>query len=403
MIWLAFLVDGKMKIIIVDDDDVRSEKLAEFLVDSKLVSRGDVHISSCTNDAKQVMRNVYFDAMILDVVIPRQRSEGASAAYGLSFLSHVARSPSIKKPEKIIGMTAHLSDISMFRMEFDEYCLSVIEAPANSDEWKPRVVAGLSYTATSKLGRVVDKQKVHALTVHGIRTFGEWQDRLRGIVHAKYAAIPFHNYKYGYFSSISFSVPILRDREVKRLANHLLQLFDGSEGARFVIYCHSFGTYLVANALKLLVSQGYQVPVDTVCLAGSVLPSRYDWGFLFRSANTRIVNDCADKDFVLWCSELIVYGTGMAGKTGFYGISNRRLINRFHRGGHSSYFEGDQFLSACWMPMLDASEEPIPVDERISSILAHDVAEQVVAMVGWGKPYFYLFGFASVLLHFVIG
>lgn len=388
-----------MKILIVDDDTRRSGGLVTHLTSAGVAQDSDIVTASCIGDAKHLLKSVYYDVLILDVVLPQRRDEGPSAEYGIAFLGYLNRSSSIKKPEKIIGVTAHLEDIGRFRATFENYCLAVIEAGAGSSEWKGKVVQALSYTAASQLARSIEEERLQVLAVHGIRTFGHWQDRLANMVSQRTSGVGFSAYKYGYFSAIAFLVPAFRDKEVSRLKRHMQVLFERHDTEEFIIFCHSFGTYLVAHALRQLVAEARPVPVRLLVLCGSVLPNRFDWGFLERVGRARVVNDCADKDFVLWLSEAFVLSTGMAGKTGFYGIQGNFLVNRHFTGGHSCYFDGDQFMQTYWLPLLDLQRKPSgAIDIRRPSLLLDGGVEKVVCVLGMLKPYIYtLAGIAGAL------
>ena len=89
------------------------------------------------------------------------------------------------------------------------------------------------------------------ITVHGIRTFGQWQERLEALL--KRGAHPGErlevvHYKYGYFSAFAFLSVALRWVAVRRFRAELLSL-TREPCTRVDIVAHSFGTYLVARAL----------------------------------------------------------------------------------------------------------------------------------------------------------
>lgn len=48
------------------------------------------------------------------------------------------------------------------------------------------------------------------ITVHGIRTFGRWQERLEALLKNADSSIEVFNYKYGYFSVPAFVIPFFR-------------------------------------------------------------------------------------------------------------------------------------------------------------------------------------------------
>jgi len=379
-----------MKILIVDDDKRRGQKLLEYLLANSVISESDITFASCVNEAKLLVEAAYFDVLILDVVLPRRHNETPDAANGIAFLGQLNRSPRLKKPEKIIGVTAHLKDIGSFREEFEQYCLTVIEAAPLLADWKSKLLHAISYMADSHLTRTIENESIHVLAVHGIRTFGLWQNRLGSLIASRTSGIGFSAYKYGYFSMFAFLIIFFRNREILRLKNHIKSLFTKHPGVNFVIYCHSFGTYLVANALRAIIQDGESVPVRLLVLGGSVLPSRFDWRFLEEMGDIRIVNDCASNDYVLWFSEAFVYGTGMAGKTGFWGIQGDFLVNRFFKGGHSCFFDGD-FMKKYWFPLLDLKRPVSSIDCRLPSAITHGFLEKIIVILGAIKNPIYIF------------
>ena len=48
------------------------------------------------------------------------------------------------------------------------------------------------------------------ITVHGIRTFGQWQQRLEQLVKSTAPDIEIRNYHFGYYSFLAYIIPPLR-------------------------------------------------------------------------------------------------------------------------------------------------------------------------------------------------
>lgn len=389
-----------MKIIIIDDNDIRRVSLVNYLIKNAVALDSEIAEANCIDSAKYLLRASYFDALILDVVLPKRAGAVPSHINGLNMLGQLTRSSIYKKPENIIGITAHIDDISRFKSEFDKYCFTVIEANNTTIGWKSIVLNSLLYTSASKLSRSVTEANTHALTIHGIRTFGNWQLRLKALVESRVEGIQFHSYKYGYFPIFDYLVPVIRNFEVKILARHLVNLFDLNQDKEFVIFSHSFGTYLIAKALQICIAEGRDIPVRTLVLCGSVLHEKFDWSFLKRKG-VRIVNDCADSDYVLYLSKLLVLDTGMAGRSGFHGFQDESGINRFFLGGHSSYFQGDSFMRNYWLPLFDSNEKLVEVDCRKSSIFKHEFFDKLVAILSLFKKPGYIFILGLIVVIFI--
>jgi CheY-like chemotaxis protein len=376
-----------MKIIVCDDDEIRRGSLTRYLSNSSLGEKLQIVQAVCADDVAGFLAADYYDALVLDIVIPKRSNEAPSASNGSTLVRNICRSGRLQKPERIIGLTGYLDDIQQYRGELAEFGVAVIEAKAYSTGWESAVLENLEYTDDSQ-GHRIGSALLDVVTVHGIRTYGEWQARLKRMIHLKDNRVGLHTHKYGYFSTYAFIIPYFRKREINRLVRHLQNVFINNSDAQFVVFSHSFGTFVTTYALKELYLQGYR-NVRRLVLSGSVLPSNHDWRFL-TSHGVEVVNDCAQDDLVLWMSEAFVLGTGMAGKTGFLGIQNKKLTSRFSRGGHSSYFHGDEYMRANWLPLLHADVPAQEFDNRIHRGPLYHGVEGLVRVFGKVKPFLYL-------------
>jgi tetratricopeptide (TPR) repeat protein len=208
------------------------------------------------------------------------------------------------------------------------------------------------------------------ISVHGIRTFGNWQERLERLLRAQAAdrELTVINYKYGYFSILAFLVPFLRWLVVRQFRQFYVDVATGQGWDRIDLAGHSFGTHIIAWALYGIDSAA-RPQVNTIVLAGSVLKSGFPWQVLIGHGVTRVVNDCGIEDRTLILNQACVLGTGMAGRLGFSGGIGKTFRNRFFKCGHSGYFltadsPDDKFMREYWVPPLLTDADPILVDER---------------------------------------
>ncbi|TPN47654.1 MULTISPECIES: hypothetical protein [unclassified Mesorhizobium] len=205
------------------------------------------------------------------------------------------------------------------------------------------------------------------IAVHGIRDFGQWQDRL-GDILAVNPSIVTERYRFGYFSVLAFLIPFARWLAVRAFRRHFEQLVKDNPEAHFSLVAHSFGTHIVAHAIR-----GMKPPdiprIKTIILAASVLRSSFDWSAVIARSRMngkgiqRVLNDCGWDDKVLILSQLFVLFTGMAGRVGFYGFIGVDVKNRFFPGGHGHYFkpagvDADAFMREWWLPVLAATAKP---------------------------------------------
>ena len=204
------------------------------------------------------------------------------------------------------------------------------------------------------------------ITVHGIRTFGKWQERLAGLLRLGAPDVRSESYGYGYFSVLAFLIPPFRFLAVRRFRKEFLDLVENEyPGWSVSIVAHSFGTHIAAHALEGIPKERLPT-ISLLLLSGSVLRSSFNWTRLADSGKVkRVVNDCGINDHILLLSQLFVLFTGMAGRIGFYGFAGGFKVNRFFAGGHSLYFQPpgpdpDLFMRTHWVPLLLGNAAPLP-------------------------------------------
>ena len=199
-----------------------------------------------------------------------------------------------------------------------------------------------------------DRVKHVVLLVHGIRTFGDWQDRLAARIKEVEPGTEVHIYKYGYFGSIAFLIPFLRRPIIKAFQDYLTARAPVWKNARVDIIAHSFGCFVTAWALHRIKPQDCPT-INTVVLCGSVLKQLFPWDGLVGQEKPigRIINECGIKDYWPLIAQLFVWGMGNSGRRGFAGITgvDVGIINRYHALTHSGFFEGS-FMEKHWLPIL---------------------------------------------------
>lgn len=212
-----------------------------------------------------------------------------------------------------------------------------------------------------------DRKKHIVILVHGIRTFGAWQERFAILLKRYEPGVETHVYKYGYFSSLAFLIPFLRIPVRRRFRRYLASKVHDWEGMRVDIVAHSFGTYVTAWALRGLTAD--QCPrIHTIIFCGSVLKQLFPWDtFVGRDMPvTRVINDCGTKDIWPVIGQLFVLGMGIAGRRGFAGVTGADvgIINRYFPIGHSGFFP-DTFMQERWVPLLTGTTPPLTGAEII--------------------------------------
>lgn len=93
------------------------------------------------------------------------------------------------------------------------------------------------------------------------------------------------------------------------------------------------------NTLSSIENPNLLKNISLIVLSGSVLKRDFNFKWVLENSEAIIINECASKDGALLFSEMFSRGTGMAGRLGFSYFSPSRIINRFHIGRHSGFFD----------------------------------------------------------------
>lgn len=226
------------------------------------------------------------------------------------------------------------------------------------------------------------KTKKLVFTVHGIRTFGQWQQRLEKLVAADPESSgcdwDFKHKDYKFFSVFRFINPLTRWIEVRRFRAEFLDKVEDAKADRIYLVGHSFGTHIIANALRGI-EPSKRPKIHLIITSGSVLSEWFPWSRSFDDSVTRVVNDCGTRDGILALNAFLPLNSGLAGRFGFAGITDNTLTNRYFRFGHSGYFEKsrsrqladdpDWFMRRYWVPLLVRDGKVEGSDERANGLL----------------------------------
>jgi hypothetical protein len=183
--------------------------------------------------------------------------------------------------------------------------------------------------------------------VHGIRTEAAWAelvaDTLRRDCDAEVVPI-----RYGYFDVFRFWSPFwTRHRVIARISRELRDVRT-STGANPSVLSHSFGTYALAEALRI----HSDIHVNHVILCGSIVRDDFRWDRLAPQIHGRIVNECGTRD--IWPPMAAATSWGY-GPTGTFGFGSARVRDRYHNVEHSEFFT-PTFVSTFWSSLLGKDE-----------------------------------------------
>jgi hypothetical protein len=193
-------------------------------------------------------------------------------------------------------------------------------------------------------------EKPLVLSLHGIRTRGDWQKQLSAALSKK--GFVYEPLDYGFFRAIQLVLPFMRERKKKWFLEQYERATKGYLNPPSII-AHSFGTYLVAKTL-----QKYdELKFDRIIFCGSIVEVSYPWTTVLDSGRaTRVLNDYGRKDRWAKTAEWFVNDSGPSGAKGFNDKANGRVLNRVRpEFRHSDFFYQTNY-DRTWIPFLSGTD-----------------------------------------------
>lgn len=348
------------RLLIVDDDETRLKKVKDLLILNHNIPPEFIDCAECVNDAKTTLRRTFYTIVFIDVGLPQLKRGDVDPEGGFDILTAILAGR-LKQPGIIFGYTSLEEGVSEKKERYESLGFDLLFAPTNDYSWLESIKAKISYQC-SVFNNIGDKNlNVVVFTLHGIRTYGKWQERFAEICSndQSLSGIESINYKHTSIPTLKFIFPESRKKIVEAFLQHFENHLRNNRSQRIICIAHSFGSYILMNALKKIKDQYLLQEIDLIILCGSVLDRNYDFDYLSFNKTFTLINECAVNDYALAINEAFVPEVGLAGVTGFDGFSGQRKLNRYHPGGHSSFFK-DEFMKKNWLPLLtDTKKIPL--------------------------------------------
>lgn len=386
-----------MRIVVVDDSEERVALIQKSLETVDFAKYLDV-VYCDSADAGRKALMIGCDLLLLDVLIPRKTGGTPQAKNSVALLTDVCSSrKSFIRPGLIIGLTADINELGSYREQFANEATTVLSGTLSDISWVDRLIQQIdSLLGSHKKVSQRSKDRLF-LSVHGIRTYGHWQNDLSVEISEHSRSFECVEVKYEFVDVVSFLIPRQRGNAIARVADRVREVLEANQDREVFIVAHSFGTLIVTHALKNYVSH-QRIKVTIFC--GSPMCHEDDIDCVV-NASELLLNDCGIHDFVLIAARFFGIGLGDAGRIGFARGNSDCFRNRYFRGGHGLYFQGRKkfglHYQKFWLPVIISGEKPLPVDAR-KSYLGQDLAVLFIKFMTATKPYS---GITLVVLCFV--
>lgn len=134
-----------MKVLIVDDSNEKVRDILAVLISAGLSEEEDIDVASCAQAAARHLKDNDYGLMILDLHLPIRLSEEPRNDGGSFLLKEIGRRKELRRPEHILGLTAHDEAKASAEPEFNKGLWSIVKASSDSSEWKEAILAKVRY------------------------------------------------------------------------------------------------------------------------------------------------------------------------------------------------------------------------------------------------------------------
>lgn len=213
--------------------------------------------------------------------------------------------------------------------------VATVQDPYDRELLETRLLSKAAIT-----GPIFKKQVI--VLIHGIRTPGEWQESLRGMLaHRTVEVIPLG---YGQFPLHKFLFPCFFSSKIKnRIAREFREIKNIHSEAEITVVAHSFGTYIVSKVLEDVTD----LAINRLLLCGSIIIPDYRWDKVKQRITGSILNDAGTRD--VWPA--LAQVSSEYGPSGILGFKTAHVTDRYHQCAHSDYFTAEH-IEKFWLPFL---------------------------------------------------
>lgn len=213
------------------------------------------------------------------------------------------------------------------------------------------------------------------ILLHGMNSTGTWQQEFTWLISQQWGyAIPVYIYKYGIVRLgvlTRHSQQILKQRVVTQILSLCTRMEHQSFGHRPDVIAHSFGTWLIVNALR----DNPELKIRRLILVAGIVEPNFDWSILYkRNQIESVLCHFSPVDKPVIFTHYCIPNSGPSGRIGFNDRANV-IHRRQDNFGHSDYFNEDNLeniIENVWGKFLTLSKERLHDEIGNTSDQPHD-------------------------------
>lgn len=138
-----------MKILVVEDNNDKIEKLLCRIIGVSELTRDDVDVAFTGEDARKFLTVNVYDLMILDIILPFRPGDSPKAESASNLLLELRDRRTLKKPKQIIGLTAYDEGLQALLPIFSEQTWGIVKYSAESSDWGDQIARAVEWLASA--------------------------------------------------------------------------------------------------------------------------------------------------------------------------------------------------------------------------------------------------------------
>lgn len=124
-----------MKLLIVDDNDVRLPKIIDYLTATMGVPREDIHTETTGQGARDALMLRTYDLLVLDVLLKLRPESEPDIETSIGLMTEIVETTELRKPRHLIGITAYADAESEARKVFQRRAWTILRSSDMNAEW----------------------------------------------------------------------------------------------------------------------------------------------------------------------------------------------------------------------------------------------------------------------------
>lgn len=168
-----------LRILLIDDDPGKVAKYWDLLGEFDEINPELVSVTTCVEQAEELVSKEQFDLAILDLYIPIRFGEDPSPDNAVAFLKDLSSDDELKMPYNVVGVTRWKDADPKYKEFFDSQLLAYILYDQTSEDWKDKLRNRISFLI--KAQKSVRNQEIYNYDVAIVNALGAENDKVKEV------------------------------------------------------------------------------------------------------------------------------------------------------------------------------------------------------------------------------